>query len=152
MVALCRRPQCRWGEKRSRVQSTQVPDVQHVEVPSSCVSRSGFVRRIPKTKRDDAQADRGLYAEREVELFRKSNERGPDGFPEIEYKQLPVADNDPLEEQLRAFSESIHTGKRPMVGGEEGRRALEVATRVSELIGEQMERLGGAFGLDELAG
>lgn len=92
------------------------------------------------------------YAEREVELFRKLPERGPDGFPEIEYKQLPVADNDPLEEQLRAFSKSVRTGNRPMVGGEEGRKALEVATRVSELIQEQMERLGVAFGLDTLTG
>jgi predicted dehydrogenase len=87
------------------------------------------------------------YSEREVELFRKLAERGADGFPEIEYKQLPVADVDPLEEQLRAFSESVRTGKRPMVGGEEGRKALEVATRVSELIKEQMESLGVAFGL-----
>jgi predicted dehydrogenase len=87
------------------------------------------------------------YSEREVELFRKLAERGADGFPEIEYKQLVVADADPLEEQLRAFSESVHTGKRPMVGGEEGRKALEVATRVSELIKEQMKSLGVAFGL-----
>jgi DUF1009 family protein/predicted dehydrogenase len=87
------------------------------------------------------------YSEREVELFRKLAERGADGFPEIEYKQLPVADADPLEEQLRAFSESVRTGKRPMVSGEEGRKALEVATQVSELIKEQMESLGVAFGL-----
>jgi DUF1009 family protein/predicted dehydrogenase len=87
------------------------------------------------------------YAEREVELFRKLSEQGVDGFPEIEYKQLPVVDVDPLEEQLRAFSESVRTGKRPMVSGEEGRKALEVATQVSELIKEQMESLGVAFGL-----
>jgi predicted dehydrogenase len=87
------------------------------------------------------------YSEREVELFRKLTERGADGFPEIEYKQLPVADADPLEEQLRAFSESVRTGKRPMVSGEEGRKALEVATQVSDLIKEQMESLADAFGL-----
>ena len=87
------------------------------------------------------------YAEREVELFRKLTERGADGFPEIEYKQLPVADADPLEEQLRAFSESVRTGKRPTVSGEEGRKALKVAMQVSEMIKEQMENLGVAFGL-----
>ena len=87
------------------------------------------------------------YAEREVELFRKLHERGADGFPEIEYEQLTVADTDPLEEQLRAFSKSVRTGIRPMVSGEEGRKALEVATLVSESIQEQSERLGVAFGL-----
>ena len=88
------------------------------------------------------------YAERDVELFRKLPECGADGFPEIEYKQLAVADGDPLEDQLRAFSESVRTGKRPMVSGEEGRNALEVATRVRELIQQQMERFGVALGLD----
>jgi DUF1009 family protein/predicted dehydrogenase len=87
------------------------------------------------------------YAEREVELFRKLPEQDADGFPEIEYQQLPVADTDPLDEQLRAFSESVRTGKKPMINGEEGRKALEVATHVSELIKQQMERLGVAFGL-----
>ena len=87
------------------------------------------------------------YAEREVELFRKLPEKGADGFPEIEYQQLPVADTDPLEEQLRAFAESVATGKKPMVSGEEGRKALEVATQVSELIQQQGGRLGIGFGL-----
>jgi DUF1009 family protein/predicted dehydrogenase len=87
------------------------------------------------------------YAEREVELFRKLPEKGADGFPEIEYQQLPVADTDPLEEQLRAFAESVRTGTKPMVSGEEGRKALEVATQVSELIQQQGGRLGIGFGL-----
>jgi len=85
------------------------------------------------------------YAEREVELFRKLPEKGADGFPEIEYQQLPVADTDPLEEQLRAFAESVCTGTKPMVSGEEGRKALEVATQVSELIQQRGGRLGIGF-------
>ncbi|MGD8687577.1 MAG: UDP-2,3-diacylglucosamine diphosphatase LpxI [Syntrophobacterales bacterium] len=87
------------------------------------------------------------YAEREVELFRKLPEKGADGFPEIEYQQLPVADTDPLEEQLRAFAKSVCTGTKPMVSGEEGRKALEVATQVSELIQQQGGRLGIDLGL-----
>jgi len=91
------------------------------------------------------------YAEREVELFRKLPEKGADGFPEIEYQQLPVADTDPLEEQLRAFAESVCTGAKPMVSGEEGRKALEVATQVSELIQQQGGRLGIGFRAKRLA-
>ena len=87
------------------------------------------------------------YAEREVELFRKLPEKGADGFPEIEYQQLSVADTDPLEEQLRAFADSVCNGTKPMVSGEEGRKALEVATQVSELIQQQGGRLGIGFGL-----
>jgi hypothetical protein len=90
------------------------------------------------------------FAEKEVDIFRKLPEQGSDGLPEIEYQQLPVADTDPLEEQLRAFSDSICTGKQPMVSGEEGRKALEVATQVSQLIQQQTERLGVALGLADL--
>jgi hypothetical protein len=87
------------------------------------------------------------YADKEVELYHKLQSRDSNGFPEIEYERLPVADTDPLEEELRAFMHSVRTGQRPVVGGEEGRAALEVAIRVSELIRERMEQLGAAYGL-----
>ena len=86
-------------------------------------------------------------AEKEVEVYRKLDGRDADGFPEIEYLQLPVPDTDPLEEQLRAFLGSVRDGERPMVGGEEGRKALAVAIRVSELIHDRMERLGDVLGV-----
>lgn len=86
-------------------------------------------------------------AEKQVDYFHKLPRQGSDGFPEIEYQSLPVAETDPLEEQLRSFLESVQSGKRPVVSGEDGRRALELATRVSELIQECMERLGFALGL-----
>jgi hypothetical protein len=87
------------------------------------------------------------YADKEVELYHKLQSRDSNGFPEIEYERLPVADTDPLEEELRAFMHSVRTGQRPVVGGEEGRTALAVAIRVSELIRERMEQLGAAYGL-----
>jgi len=123
-----------------------------LEFANGCVANVTASRISAKKMRKIRifQADSYLsldYAEREVELFRKLPEIGADGFPEIEYEQLTVADTDPLEEQLRAFAKSVRTGKRPVVSGEEGRKALEVAILVSELIQEQAERLGVAFGL-----
>ena len=87
-------------------------------------------------------------AEKEVDLFHRLPDQDANGFPEIEYQRLPVADTDPLEEQLLAFSESVKTGRQPLVNGEAGRRALEVATRVSELIQNRMQRMGDALGLE----
>jgi DUF1009 family protein/predicted dehydrogenase len=86
-------------------------------------------------------------AEKEVELFRKLSNQGTDGFPEIEYQRLPVADKDPLEEQLRAFLRSVDTGEPPLVCGEAGRKALDVAKQVSTLIGRRVERMGDVLGL-----
>jgi DUF1009 family protein/predicted dehydrogenase len=88
------------------------------------------------------------YAEKEVDLFHRLPDQGADGFPEIEYQRVPVVDTDPLEEQLLAFAESVRTGQQPLVSGEAGRNALEVATRVSELIRNRMERMGDALGLE----
>jgi predicted dehydrogenase len=88
------------------------------------------------------------FANKEVELFRKLPELCANGFPEMEYQRLPVADADPLEEQLRDFLRVVSSGQPPLVSGEAGRRALGVAIRVSELIQQQLEQLGGAFGLE----
>jgi DUF1009 family protein/predicted dehydrogenase len=87
------------------------------------------------------------FANKEVELFNKLPHLSDNGFPEMEYQRLSVADTDPLEEQLRAFLKTVDGGQEPMVSGEAGRRALEVAIRVSELIQLQLEKMGGAFGL-----
>ena len=86
-------------------------------------------------------------ADKEVELYRRLLTRGSNGFPEIEYERISVMDTDPLEEELRAFMHSVRNGQRPMVSGEEGRAALEVALRVSELIRGRMEQQGVASAL-----
>jgi DUF1009 family protein/predicted dehydrogenase len=87
-------------------------------------------------------------AEKEVDLFHRLPNQGTDGFPEIEYQRLPVPDTDPLEEQLLAFAESVTLGREPLVSGEAGRKALEVATRVSDLIQKRMQKIGDALGLE----
>ncbi len=134
---------------------TDIANVR-LEFANGCIANVTASRISAKRMRKVRifQADSYLsldYAEREVELFRKLPEKGADGFPEIEYQQLSVADTDPLEEQLRAFAESVCTGAKPMVSGEEGRKALEVATQVSELIQQQGGRLGIGFRAKRLA-
>ncbi len=80
------------------------------------------------------------YGKKRVGLFRKLPKLNPDGSPEVEYMRLPVADIDPLEEQLRDFADSVRTQRKPLVTGEKGLEALEVATAVSRLIRQQTER------------
>jgi predicted dehydrogenase len=86
------------------------------------------------------------YKNRRVGLFRKLPKLNPDGSSEVEYERLPVADIDPLKEQLRDFADSVRTGRKPLVTGEKGRKALEVATAVSRLIQQQTERLAETSG------
>lgn len=53
-----------------------------------------------------------------------------DGQPEINFEKLPTTPGEPLRAELSAFAESVRTRKRPVVDGEAGHRALELADRV----------------------
>jgi len=50
----------------------------------------------------------------------------------IEFRPLAVTKGEPLERQMRAFVRSVQTREPPAVGGQQGRRALEVALRIRE--------------------
>jgi predicted dehydrogenase len=53
-----------------------------------------------------------------------------------------VRENDPLEAQLRAFLQSVRKRTPPVVTGEDGQRALEVALRITDIIDKATKRRG----------
>jgi len=55
----------------------------------------------------------------------------------IVYEQPEVKEVNALQHEVRLFVEAVRTGKRPVVSGEDGRRALEVATIIMEKISQQ---------------
>jgi predicted dehydrogenase len=64
-----------------------------------------------------------------------------DGQPEINFEKLPTTPGEPLRAELTAFADSIRTRKPPVVDGQAGRRALELADRVMEGILEHARRV-----------
>jgi predicted dehydrogenase len=64
-----------------------------------------------------------------------------DTQPEINFEKLPTTPGEPLRAELLAFAESVRTRKRPIVDGEAGRRALELADRVMAGILEHARRV-----------
>ena len=52
----------------------------------------------------------------------------------IHHKKIDIKKSDSLKEELKDFIDSVRSGNRPTVSGEDGRRALEVALRVSDEI------------------
>jgi predicted dehydrogenase len=50
-----------------------------------------------------------------------------------------VRENDPLERQLKAFLKSVRERTPPVVSGEDGQRALEVALQIVNVIGKTMK-------------
>jgi predicted dehydrogenase len=70
------------------------------------------------------------YAARKLEVWRLVKGSGP--MPSIEGGEAPVADEEPLRRELADFVEAARTGRAPAVTGEDGRRALALATEITE--------------------
>lgn len=99
------------------------------------------------------------FNEGQAELFRlidcssatKKDQQVCTDFGEVELgvqgKQIlleqPLADDtdDALTLELKSFLHAIHTGERPIVSGEDGRQALDVAHRIIEQVQEHSARL-----------
>jgi len=91
------------------------------------------------------------FSEGTVEVFRLVDADDPAGMGtmmlgeltagavrrKIIYEQPEVRDVNSLEHELRLFLESAATGKKPIVGAEDGKRALEVAQTIMEKIAQQ---------------
>jgi predicted dehydrogenase len=70
------------------------------------------------------------YAAQEVEGWRLVRRDG--GRPSIEGGPLPVQKDEPLRRELADFIGATRERRRPLVDGEAGRAALELATRIAE--------------------
>lgn len=73
-----------------------------------------------------------------VERFKLDASAEPS--PKIVYDKLPIADGEPLANELSAFLEAVRTRSRPVIDGRDGRRALALAYTVLESIAEHRER------------
>jgi predicted dehydrogenase len=70
------------------------------------------------------------YAEQEVEgyrLIRRDGER-----PQIQGGKLPVTREEPLKRELVDFVRALRDKRRPLVTGEDGRRALALAQAIAD--------------------
>ncbi|MDP3791021.1 MAG: Gfo/Idh/MocA family oxidoreductase [Candidatus Omnitrophota bacterium] len=67
------------------------------------------------------------YVNQEVTIFKKTGKK-------IQKEKIKIKKTEPLKEELQSFIECVRTGKRPVVSGVEGRRALAVALAILEKI------------------
>jgi predicted dehydrogenase len=75
------------------------------------------------------------YAAQELDVWRLRPREGE--RPAIEGGPVPVDRVEPLAAELADFVDAIRERRAPLVSGEDGRRALALATRVAEAIREQ---------------
>lgn len=68
------------------------------------------------------------YAAQKIEAYRLVKGDGPK--PAIEGGEMPVANEEPLKRELADFVDAVKNKRAPLVDGAQGRRALELATRI----------------------
>src|SRR5437764_876724 len=64
-------------------------------------------------------------------------------WPGVRTQVLEVKDVEPLRAEIESFVEAAATGSRPIVSGEDGRRALSLALRTLEEIHQHTVKVGG---------
>jgi predicted dehydrogenase len=81
------------------------------------------------------------YQAQELEVWRLR--AGSGERPSIEGGKVPVRREEPLARELDDFLGAIREGRAPVVSGADGRRALELATRVADAIGLSVDARDG---------
>jgi predicted dehydrogenase len=114
-----------------------------LEFESGCVANitASRVSRQPMRKLRVFQRDRYLAVDTMhdgIAIARR--QPGAGGEPRIEFEQRGLEKGDPLMREVEAFVHAVRSGTAPAVGGEQARRALEVALRISALMRESMRR------------
>ncbi|ULA60175.1 MAG: Oxidoreductase [Nitrospira sp.] len=94
------------------------------------------------------------FQSRQAMVSRRVQGTGP--RPTIDVETLQAGDEEPLRLELESFIHAVATGSRPVVSGEDGEAALNLAARVVDAIGQFTQRhsagdvSAAAFGQDSL--
>ncbi|TQV86629.1 Gfo/Idh/MocA family protein [Aliikangiella coralliicola] len=76
------------------------------------------------------------FQNRALNLYQKGEECDENGIPKIIANEQTFDNNDALQTEIIAFLNSIETQSPTLVTGEDGRRALDTAIKISQLLSE----------------
>jgi predicted dehydrogenase len=76
------------------------------------------------------------FHNRVLNIYKKGDKEMLPGIPEIVSEESTYENNDALNLEIIAFLDSIQHGTAVTVSGEDGRRALDAAIRISALLKE----------------
>ena len=110
-----------------------------LEFANHCVANvtASRISRKRERKLRIFQKDAYLSADlqnRVLAVNRKGETDNPLDFPDITHEEFQYDDNDALNLEVLDFINAIRTGGRPLVGGEDGLRALETAIAITSQI------------------
>ena len=110
-----------------------------IEFENHCVANvtASRISRKRERKLRIFQKDAYLSADFQDKILainRKGKTDNAEGFKDITHEELAFEDNDALNLEVLDFVNAIKTGKRPLVNGEDGRRALQTAIAITTQI------------------
>ncbi|MBI3951456.1 MAG: Gfo/Idh/MocA family oxidoreductase [Acidobacteria bacterium] len=82
------------------------------------------------------------YTKQDVEVFSLISLPSSVAPPQISHRHLPVQKCEPLKAQIESFLQCVQEKNKPLVDGQQGRRALALALQVMERIQEHAHRAG----------
>jgi predicted dehydrogenase len=111
-----------------------------IRFENGCVADATASRISMKSERKlrvfQADADLSVDLQQKVlTMVRKGSGAAQAGVPPVEINEQSFDPGDALRDEIVSFLECIETGRRPVVSGADGLRALETATRIGELLG-----------------
>jgi predicted dehydrogenase len=135
------------GSDIERVEAVGMPfcssqiDVAHARIlfKGGCVAHISASRIAQERLRKMIILQKDSYLA--VDYMKQSlmiTRRGKKGKEGVQVDEV-VRENDPLETQLKAFLQSVRERTPPVVSGEDGQRALEVAFQIVDVINKAMK-------------
>ncbi len=118
--------------------STDIANVR-IEFENGCVANVTASRVSVKTERKMRIFQHNAYISvdfhnRELSIYKKGDKEIHPGIPEIVSEISTYDNSDALNLEINAFLDSIHHGTPILVSGEDGRRALDAAIKISALL------------------
>ncbi|HEX9461940.1 MAG TPA: Gfo/Idh/MocA family oxidoreductase [Alphaproteobacteria bacterium] len=114
---------------------------------NGCVANITASRVSLKTERKmrifqrDAYVSIDLHNRKYTMLKKGSGKAWFPGLPAIDREEKSFAEGDDLEAEIASFLDAVASGSPPLVTGEDGRRALETAMRITAALTESLERV-----------
>jgi len=80
------------------------------------------------------------YQKKEMAIFSLDQGQAKEPMSRIKVREIKMNQEDALRCELQAFLESVRNRTKPLVSGEDGRRALEAAILVNQEIAQRLQK------------
>ena len=70
------------------------------------------------------------FGNKRLRMYRKTDKKSLLGFPSVDVEEIKIEERDALDDEINSFFECVETRRRPVVTGEDGLTALELAEAI----------------------